>query len=769
MKTARILIVDDDAAVRGALRTLLSSRSDLSICGEAADGLEAVESARRLHPDVVLMDVSMPRMNGLTASESIRHDAPECAVIIISQNDPALVAKQAWAVHACEFVAKSNLGRELIPAIDRIWAQWQTKRIRKWGNGSGLATVKRTSPGRTALEAEVERRFGVLPNFFRLAPTTPEITERLWGFAQAAYLDNPLPSLFKERLFVYLSRFCRARYCIARHVGFLAGLGHASGDPKAPVQSAEKILGLLRRSVPRGEGLLRLLSDYSGGGPLKELTEAGSDAEEAIFGLTAHVFLQTSEALACLRALKIRLGEVRFEYLMLLLGFIRSAHFWTQAHPELTLEEDVKRLLSTNEALAECIQNDPEAEATEVSDRILHELPSLRQEAERATHLLVAIVDSSSDAIVSKTLDGVITSWNRGAERMFGYTAREAIGQHITLIVPPERLDEEAQILERLRRGEIVDHFETIRRRQDGTYLDVSLTISPVRDSFGRVIGASKVARDISEQKRAQENYRKLTESLEVEVRARTEELRWQHVQVVKHAEQLRALSRRMLEVQDNERRHVARELHDSAGQTLTVLGISLARLRQELGKRSGRAAKFAEEAEELAQQLSREIRTTSYLLHPPLLDERGLGAALSWYVRGLMERSGLNIELNIQEEFGRLSPDLELVIFRLVQECVTNIHRHSGSQTAQIDLRREGASVSLVVQDQGKGIGAEKLTELQADDPGVGIRGMRERASQFGGRVEITSNGSGTRVVAMFPIPPSPEPAPESSFLPAD
>ena len=127
-----------------------------------------------------------------------------------------------------------------------------------------------------------------------------------------------------------------------------------------------------------------------------------------------------------------------------------------------------------------------------------------RKRAEEATHLLAAIVDSSDDAIVSKNLDGVITSWNKAAERIFGYSAEEAIGRHITLIIPEERREEETEIIGRLKRGERVDHFQTVRVRKDGGYLEVSLTISPVRDSTGRIIGASKVARDITAQKRAE-------------------------------------------------------------------------------------------------------------------------------------------------------------------------------------------------------------------------------------------------------------------------
>jgi PAS domain S-box-containing protein len=131
-----------------------------------------------------------------------------------------------------------------------------------------------------------------------------------------------------------------------------------------------------------------------------------------------------------------------------------------------------------------------------------------RNRAEQATRLLAAIVESSHDAIVSKSLNGVITSWNKGAERLFGYAAEEAVGQNITLIIPPERSDEERMIVEQLTRGERVDHFETVRMRKDGSLLDVSLTISPMKDASGRVVGASKLARDITERKRAEEALR---------------------------------------------------------------------------------------------------------------------------------------------------------------------------------------------------------------------------------------------------------------------
>jgi PAS domain S-box-containing protein len=471
-------------------------------------------------------------------------------------------------------------------------------------------------------------------------------------------------------------------------------------------------------------------------------------------------------------------------------------------------------------------------------------------QAEEITGLLAAIVASSDDAIVSKNLDGIITSWNKSAERIFGYAAEEAIGKHVTLIIPPERHFEELDILGRLRRGERVDHFQTVRRRKDGRLLDVSLTISPVRDSSGRVIGASKVARDITDQKQAEralreseQRFRVITDAspvlvwmsgvdklcyyfskgwldfvgrtleqesgngwtenvhpqdfdrclqiyvsnfdarrpFEMEYRMRhyAGKYRWildrgvpryapdgtfegyvggcldihdqkEAGEKVRNAEDMT----RLMKAQDEERRRIARELHDSAGQTLAALAMSLPQLVRHVGDIAPELAGKGREIEAMLQQLQSEIRTASYLLHPPLLDEIGLASALNCYVEGLAERSQIAITLDVADNVGRLPRDLELAIFRLVQECLTNIHRHSGSKTALIRIGLEGESIRTQVQDHGKGISPERLLEIQSHGSGVGIMGIRERIRQFHGEMRIESNGSGTCVIVTIPMP---------------
>lgn len=221
-------------------------------------------------------------------------------------------------------------------------------------------------------------------------------------------------------------------------------------------------------------------------------------------------------------------------------------------------------------------------------------------------------------------------------------------------------------------------------------------------------------------------------------------------------AERIRAADEtlRLMRVQDEERRRIAREFHDSAGQTLTILGWSLSELVRKAEFTAPGLAKEGKDIQKMIQQLHREIRTTSYLLHPPLLDEAGLRAALSRYVQGVTERSGITIDLNISKDFGRLPAGMELAIFRVVQECLTNIHRHAEGKNARIRVAREKASVCVEVRDNGKGISPERLAEIQTRGSGVGIGGIRERLRQFQGEMKIESNASGTTVSATIPTP---------------
>ena len=232
---------------------------------------------------------------------------------------------------------------------------------------------------------------------------------------------------------------------------------------------------------------------------------------------------------------------------------------------------------------------------------------------------------------------------------------------------------------------------------------------------------------------------------LEVRVHERTSELD-------RVNKSLRDLSARLLQLQDDERRRIARDLHDSVGQLLAGLTMNLSAVRADIDRLSKTAAALTD-SEALVQEMSKEVRTISHLLHPPLLDEAGLSSALRWYIDGFAQRSKIKVDLDLPADFGRFSPELETSIFRIVQECLTNIHRHSGSPTAKIRLLHLDGEAHVEVEDKGKGIPIEKREEMASGGtPGVGIRGMRERIRQLGGALEIRSNGNGTVILARLP-----------------
>jgi signal transduction histidine kinase len=219
----------------------------------------------------------------------------------------------------------------------------------------------------------------------------------------------------------------------------------------------------------------------------------------------------------------------------------------------------------------------------------------------------------------------------------------------------------------------------------------------------------------------------------------------------------LRELSARLLQLQDDERRRIARELHDSVGQMLAALGMNLAVVGTDI-ERLSKIANTVNDSAALVQELSKEVRTISHLLHPPLLDEAGLASALRWYVEGFAQRSKIEVDLEFPVDFGRLPRESETAIFRTVQECLTNIHRHSESPTAAIRIAASDDHVRVEVQDHGKGIPPEKQFEMTSTGtPGVGIRGMRERLRQLGGSLDIHSNGKGTLIVAQLPVTATP------------
>ncbi len=371
--------------------------------------------------------------------------------------------------------------------------------------------------------------------------------------------------------------------------------------------------------------------------------------------------------------------------------------------------------------------------------QLLARKPALQDSEQRFRLLVEAVQDY---AIFMLDPDGHVQNWNSGAKRIKGYESSEIIGKHFSCFYPEEDLRNgkpqwELQVA--AKEGRFED--EGWRVRKDGSKFWANVTITAIRDEAGKLIGFGKVTRDFTERMQLQ---RSLQEEV---VQRREAEL---HLQDSENS--LRELSHHLLRTQDEERRRIGRDLHDSLGQSLVALKIKLDTLASSRERRDGDATSEIAECLHLAEDSLKELRTISYLMYPPMLDEMGLQSAIRWYLEGFSARSGLNTTFDVDPDFGRLQRDLELALFRVLQESLTNVHRHSGSQTARIRLRLSGGVVILEVNDAGRGISPETLRRSGKGGVaslGVGLRGMNERMRQLGGSLQVSSTENGTTVTA--------------------
>jgi PAS domain S-box-containing protein len=357
------------------------------------------------------------------------------------------------------------------------------------------------------------------------------------------------------------------------------------------------------------------------------------------------------------------------------------------------------------------------------------------------------LVDAVQDyAIFTLDVRGHVTSWNTGAERIKGYSFSEIIGRHFSVFYAEEdlRTGKPARGLEiAAKEGRFED--EGWRLRKDGSRFWANVILTAIRDHAGTLIGFGKVTRDLTEKISVNEVLRK-------EVAERMAAQR----KLYDSEQSLRQLSLRLLQTQDEERRRIGRDLHDSVGQYLVGLKMKVDLLKSFADRNKSIANGELAECSQLVEETIKEVRTISYLLYPPMLDELGLKSAIPWYLDGFTKRSEIKTTFEVSSDFDRIPSDLELALFRVLQESLTNVHRHSGSPTATVRLLTQNGKAVLQVIDAGRGT-QSRNREGQAQDWmgafGVGLRGMNERMRQLGGDLEISSSEAGTTVTASVPL----------------
>ena len=364
------------------------------------------------------------------------------------------------------------------------------------------------------------------------------------------------------------------------------------------------------------------------------------------------------------------------------------------------------------------------------------------------------LVEANPFGMIIADLHGNVNYVNPAFLETLGYTEADVKSGKVRWneLTPPEFAAADAQALEQLQANGRCAVYEKAYVARDGRRIPILVGAAAI-DPKASDPEIAAFLTDLTPLKSAQEALRKANEELEGKVAARTAELEAEIQDRTRAEFILRELTGRLLLMQDEERRHMARDLHDHAGQTLVALEMNFVALIEAVKKQDPKAMSLLLQSQQLSQGLSKEIRTLSYLLHPPLLDEAGLTSALPWYVDGFSKRSGITVDLELPGDSNRLPEAVELVIFRIVQESLTNVHRHSGSPSAKIRLAQSGQSVRVEIIDRGKGISRARLREMTAAQVGVGVRGMEERVRQFGGTLQIDSSSTGTTVAVTIPL----------------
>lgn len=391
-----------------------------------------------------------------------------------------------------------------------------------------------------------------------------------------------------------------------------------------------------------------------------------------------------------------------------ILGFVHPKTqelkwFYTDAIPQFTHGGILTGVIST---------------LTDVTERMRN-----RKELERTNEFNRQILTSVQEGIIVHGLDLQYQLWNPYMERMSGLKAKDVIGKDPRELFPFLKEHGGLAAMEQALAGNVVTATDMpYEVAQTGERGWCDNKYGPLRNESGEIIGVIATVRDVTGRKR--------------------------------HEDELHELSSRLLQLQDEERRRIARDLHDSLAQQLMAANLNLAQLAKLPASARSKRTGMISETRKMISDCARHIRSLSYLLHPPLLDELGLASAIEEYAEGFGRRTGIRMTIDLQSRNVRLPLEIETALFRIVQESLGNIQKHSGSESATIHLSQDRERFKLEISDSGKGIPGHELNSYFAGPHklGVGILGMRERMRQLGGRLEITSNGRGTMVRAVLP-----------------
>ncbi len=396
------------------------------------------------------------------------------------------------------------------------------------------------------------------------------------------------------------------------------------------------------------------------------------------------------------------------------------------------------------------------AEAAENLNAQLQVEIAERKQAEMALNRLAAIVEFSNDAIISKDLNGTITTWNKGAKKLFGYTSEEMVGVSILRLIPDDRHDEENQILAKLRVGENVEHFETLRKTKDGRLLDVSVAISPIKDTAGTVVGASKVARDITDRKQVEATKVRM-DALENEIvqRQAKEDILLSREQFQKQLQkQTKLFTHQLLHAEEQARLRISRELHDQVVQTLIGINIRLVALEKQAEIVGSNFQKHFTVVQQMVERSVETVHQFSRDLRPSVLDDLGLIPALNSLLKTFMEDTGIRVSLTSFSGVENLDIALATVLYRVAQEALTNVARHAKAQEVEISIQKlADGMICMNIKDNGQGFKMDFL-QMVKNEKRLGLIGMRERLEMVKGTFDVQSlEGQGTTVTALIPL----------------